>query len=312
MQKTDGREQQEHKKEDKTTEEKTDDEEGKRGKDWDHKICVITWNVNKSSAQYDFLSDMAQCQANVSMFQGTQNWLLNGTAEELGWTLLKEQKEGKAAIKVIRQNMSLLRNFRRSTRWVLVVLGSILFLSLFLPHTWSDEVNLEGYHNTVKDLDKNMQEVKQKYHISGIIAEIDAQVEVKPNQEPFVGEAQECLMEIQQNLVNWKANSRACSWRGSRNTRSSWRILSPEIGNPPEQRRTSWTSGSKKNNCRSGKLLITLRFPVGEECFCKRLQSKEPYRSLASGDIRKITTQEGKLEVPKQLHHERMEAEIRK
>ena len=32
-----------------------------------------------------------------------------------------------------------------------------------------------------------MQDVKQKYHISGIIAGMDAQVEVKPNQEPFVG-----------------------------------------------------------------------------------------------------------------------------
>ena len=32
-----------------------------------------------------------------------------------------------------------------------------------------------------------MQEVKQKYYISSILAGMDAQVEVKPNQEPFVG-----------------------------------------------------------------------------------------------------------------------------
>ena len=97
----------------------------------------------------------------------------------MGWTLLKELKEGKAANKVKRQNMSLLRNSRRSTTWVLVVLGSILFLPMYLPHTWSDEVNLEGYHKTLKDLDKNMQEVKQKYHISGIIAEMGGS-EAKP------------------------------------------------------------------------------------------------------------------------------------
>ena len=32
-----------------------------------------------------------------------------------------------------------------------------------------------------------MQDIKQKFHISGIIAGMDAQVEVKPHQEPFVG-----------------------------------------------------------------------------------------------------------------------------
>ena len=46
---------------------------------------------------------------------------------------------------------------------------------------------MEEYCKTLKDLDKNVHEVKQKYHISGIAAGMDAQVEVKPNQEPFVG-----------------------------------------------------------------------------------------------------------------------------
>ena len=32
-----------------------------------------------------------------------------------------------------------------------------------------------------------MQEFKQEYQISGIIAGMDAQVQVEPNQEPFVG-----------------------------------------------------------------------------------------------------------------------------
>ena len=82
-------------------------------------MCVITWNVNKSSAQYDFLCDMAQCQANVVMFQETQNW----------------QDE---------------------------------------PHTWGGEANLEDYYKMLKDLDKNMQEVRQKYQVSGIIAGMDA------------------------------------------------------------------------------------------------------------------------------------------
>ena len=155
--------------------------------DLDHEICVITWNVNKSSAQHDFLCDMAQGQANVLMFQETENWQPDGTAEELRWTLLKEQKKGKAAIAVRREDMSLLRHSRRSTRWILVVLRSILLLSMYLPHTLGGDLNLEDYYKTLKNLDRNMQEVKQKYQISGIIAGMDAQVEVGPNQEPFVG-----------------------------------------------------------------------------------------------------------------------------
>ena len=37
-------------------------------------------------------------------------------------------------------------------------------------------------------LTKNIQEVKQKYQVSGIVAGMDAQVEVKPRQVPFVGD----------------------------------------------------------------------------------------------------------------------------
>ena len=88
-----------------------------RGRASEHEICVITWNVNKSSAHYDFLSNMAQCQANVVM---------------------------------------------------------------------GGETNLEEYYKTLKEIDKNMQEIKQEYQISGIITGMDAQVEVKPHQERSV------------------------------------------------------------------------------------------------------------------------------
>ena len=83
--KIDGRGRQEHQKEDKIIPDKTDEDTKERQKDLEQETCVITWNVNKSSAQYDFLRDMAQCQANVVMFQETQNWREDGTAEELGW-----------------------------------------------------------------------------------------------------------------------------------------------------------------------------------------------------------------------------------
>ena len=83
--------------------------------------------------------------------------------------------------------MNLLMHARRCTRWVLIVLESILFLSLYLPHTWSGDKNLEEYCQTLIEVEKNMQDIKQKFRISGIVVGMDAQVEVKPHHEPFVG-----------------------------------------------------------------------------------------------------------------------------
>ena len=35
-----------------------------------HEICVISWNINKSSARHDFLRDVAQCQIGCSHVSG--------------------------------------------------------------------------------------------------------------------------------------------------------------------------------------------------------------------------------------------------
>ena len=60
-------------------------------------ICVLSWNINKSSAPYDFLCDVAQYQVNVAMFQAAQNWRDDGCAEEAGWFLQQAKQEGNAA-----------------------------------------------------------------------------------------------------------------------------------------------------------------------------------------------------------------------
>ena len=67
-------------------------------------------------------------------------------------------------------------------------LESILFLSMYLAHTRQGETNLEEYYKTLKKLGRHTQDIKQKYQISGIIAGMDAQVEVKPRQGPLVGD----------------------------------------------------------------------------------------------------------------------------
>ena len=75
------------------------------------------------------------------------------------------KKEGKTAIAVRKKNMNLLKHARRSTRWVLIVLESILFLSLYLPHTWSGELNFEEYYKTLTEVDKHAGHQTEVPHI---------------------------------------------------------------------------------------------------------------------------------------------------
>ena len=53
---------QEHEKKNKRSTKKTDEDQDERGRDLEHEICVITWNVEKKSCvHYGFLRDMVQC-----------------------------------------------------------------------------------------------------------------------------------------------------------------------------------------------------------------------------------------------------------
>ena len=167
MKKTDGREVEEQKKhDDERSTIKMDKDKEYADKDNEHEICVSSRNINKSSARYDFLRDVAQCQVNVAMFQETQQWHHEDrAAAEVGWSPFHLAKEGKTAIAVRKKNMNLLKLAGRSTRWVLIVLASILFPSLHLPHTWSGELNLEEYYKTLSEVD-----IKQNFHMSAIIA----------------------------------------------------------------------------------------------------------------------------------------------
>ena len=167
MKKTDGREVEEQKKhDDERSTSKMDKDKEYADKDNEHEICVSSRNTNKSSARYDFLRDVAQCQVDVAMFQETQQWHHEDrAAAEVGWSTFHLAKEGKTAIAVRKKNMNLLKLAGRSTRWVLIVLASILFPSLHLPLTWSGELNLEEYYKTLSEVD-----IKQNFHMSAIIA----------------------------------------------------------------------------------------------------------------------------------------------
>ena len=50
-------------------------------KDDTEEVCVLTRNINKSSALYDILHDVPQCQAIAAMFQETQNWSHDGCSD---------------------------------------------------------------------------------------------------------------------------------------------------------------------------------------------------------------------------------------
>ena len=70
LEEADRRKVKEHKKNDERSTTKTGEDKDYGDKDFEHERCVISWNINKSSAHYNFLRDMAQCQVNVAMFSG--------------------------------------------------------------------------------------------------------------------------------------------------------------------------------------------------------------------------------------------------
>ena len=67
-------EQQKHDNERSTT--KTDKDKEYADKFNERETSVSSWNINKSSALYDFLRGVAQCQVDVAMLQETQSELL--------------------------------------------------------------------------------------------------------------------------------------------------------------------------------------------------------------------------------------------
>ena len=115
--------------------------------------------------------------------------------------------------------VDLLRH-RTSTRWVLLVLENILFLSMYSPHSWGGEADLEEY-KTPNVVNMNMQDIKQKFYISGIVAGMVAQVEAKPHQELFVGGGM--------RLYRWEPTraktNRLDFWKMSEADLQKWKII---------------------------------------------------------------------------------------
>ena len=143
-----------------------------------------------------------------------------------------------------------------------MVLGGFLFLSIYLSHTWRGEENLEEFYKTLKDLSKSMQEVKQEYQISGIMAGMDAQVEVKPNQGPFVVEGTRMSRgnKARYHEVENRFGSLLLEWLVKHNVKLANTFF--QIGSPQERKQTSWISGSRtRHSCRSGRSWTMSRFP---------------------------------------------------
>ena len=151
----------------------------------------------------------------------------------------------------------------------------------------------------MKDLDKNLQDVKQKYQISGIIAGIDAQVGVKPRQGPFVGDGTrmsrgsttryyEMENKFEGLLMEWitkheikLANTFCKNWEPTRA-----RMNKLDFWKQSEQQLQKW------------KIIdyIACTHQVGNKKHCgKKLHCSEPYRSLASDDLCKAAGKEERL-----------------
>ena len=86
----------------------------KKKADIENDECEISWNANQRLAQPDLLRDMVQ--AEVAMFQETQQWKKDGIAGEIGWRLFRAENGGKATVAVKRRHLGRLRHPRES-RW---------------------------------------------------------------------------------------------------------------------------------------------------------------------------------------------------
>ena len=121
---------------------------------------------------------------------------------------------------------------------------------MYFPHTWSGEANVEEYYKTLNKDDKNTQEIKKEFYISDIIAGMDAQVEVKPHQEPFVGGGTRMS----------RGNGATYCEMERRSTTSRLQTRSVTDGNPQEQKQIVSISGRLLIQIySSGRSLTTLR-----------------------------------------------------
>ena len=138
MKKTDGREVDEQKKhDDERSTIKADKDKQNADKDMEHEICVSSWNIDWSSARYDFLREVAQCQVDVAMFQETVNLGLKTVRllrSDGAYPQVEKERKGGNCRKKEELRISS-KHARSSARWAIIVLESIFFLSLYLPHT---------------------------------------------------------------------------------------------------------------------------------------------------------------------------------
>ena len=260
----------------------------------EQEIGVTTWNVNKSSAPYVFLLLHGWMSSQCSDISGdpkmATRWHGGRIGMDLAWR--KGRMERQRLLWKKQENSNLLKYCRRSTRWILVVVGSILFLSMYLPHIWCVEENLEEYYKTLRHLDKNMQEVKQKSQIFGILPEW--------RQGPFVGE-----VNFDTLLMEWITKHEV------KLANTFWQKLRTYKGHNKKNwfLEAEWATIAEVED---DWLYCGAHLVGNEKHSGKKLQSSKPYTSLASDDTCKNTTQERKLEVWEQFYFERMEAKNRK
>ena len=81
---------------------------------------------------------------------------------------------------VQRRHLGLLGHSRIGLRRATVLLGSIMFLAIFLPSTCGGETAMSKYSETLKDVDSNLQQVKQIVGITAVVVATDAQLEAMP------------------------------------------------------------------------------------------------------------------------------------
>ena len=103
----------------------------------------------------------------------------------LGWNLTRSAVDAK---QVLGKTKLMGEQFgKTSVSWALVLLLTVLVMSLSLTNTWIGERPLAEYHQILREVNKEVDELKRRCRITAVEVGTNAPVEYEPNQEPFAG-----------------------------------------------------------------------------------------------------------------------------
>ena len=63
----------------------------------------------------------------------------------------------------------MLRHAGANIRWAMVVLGTILFLSMYRPNTWGGEESFGEHRETLREIDLELQQTQRLCEVTAVV-----------------------------------------------------------------------------------------------------------------------------------------------